>query len=73
MYSGKPIRKMPNPNPSPATRFKTDREEPLTKQMNIRVAPSMLAKLKKRKDWNEFVRQAVKEKLEREEENIKSA
>ncbi len=70
---------MANPNPSPATRFKTDREEPLTKQMTIRVAPSMLEKLRAQKNWHEFVRQAVEEKLEKalaepeREENIKSA
>ncbi len=57
--------KMPNPNPSPATRFKSDREEPLTKRFTIRVAPSTLEKLKAQKNWREFVREAINEKLER--------
>ncbi|MDJ0718750.1 MAG: hypothetical protein QNJ54_31750 [Prochloraceae cyanobacterium] len=56
---------MPNPNPSPATRFKSDREEPLSKKITIRIAPSMFEELKKRENWNEFIRQAVTEKLER--------
>ncbi|MDJ0712897.1 MAG: hypothetical protein QNJ54_01595 [Prochloraceae cyanobacterium] len=67
---------MPNPNPSPATRFKSEREEPLTKRFTIRVAPSTLEKLKAKENWREFVRQAIDKALaevEEEEENIKSA
>ncbi len=56
---------MPNPNPSPGTRFKSHREEPLSKKITIRIAPSMFEELKKRENWNEFIRQAVTEKLER--------
>ena len=63
----------PGGNPDIAKHgFKTDRKEALTAQMNVRVAPSMLAKVKKKKNWNEFVRQAIAKALE-EEENFKSA
>ncbi len=44
--------------------FTTDKEESCTAQMNIRVPPSLLAKLKKKENWQEFVRQAIAEKLE---------
>ena len=54
--------------------FTTERKEALTAQMNVRVAPSMLAKVKKQKNWNEFVRQAIEKALaEVEEANLKSA
>ncbi len=44
--------------------FKTDRAEPLVAQLNIRVPSSLKAKLKKKENWQEFVRQAIIEKLE---------
>ncbi|MDJ0717025.1 MAG: hypothetical protein QNJ54_22880 [Prochloraceae cyanobacterium] len=55
--------------------FKTDRKESLTKQMNVRVAPSMLEKLQAQENWHEFVRQAIEKALAEveEEKNIKSA
>ncbi len=46
--------------------FKTDREESCTAQMNVKVPPSLLAQLKKREHWQEFVRQTLLEKLEAE-------
>ena len=63
---------MPNPNPSPETRFKTDRKESCVARLAVRVPPSMLEKLKKRENWHEFVRVAIAKALE-EEENLKSA
>ena len=46
--------------------FKTDREESCTAQMNVKVPASLLAKLKKREHWQEFVGQTLLEKLEAE-------
>ena len=48
--------------------FKTDRKEPCTAQLNLRVQPSLLEKIKQQENWQEFVRQTLAEKLE-----IKSA
>ena len=55
---------MANKNPSIENRFKTDREESCTAQLNLRVPPSMLAKIKERENWQEFVRRTLAEKLE---------
>jgi hypothetical protein len=55
---------MPNPNPSPETRFKTNRSEPLSSKVTIRVTDSMLEQLKMRDDYREFIRQAIAEKLQ---------
>ena len=46
--------------------FTTDREESCTAQMNIRVPPSLIAKIKQKDNWQEFVRQTLKEALEAE-------
>jgi len=54
---------MANKNPSPATRFTTDREESLTAKLSMRVTPSMLDELKKQEHWQELVRVAIAEKL----------
>ena len=43
--------------------FKTDRPESLTAKLSMRVAPSMLAELKKKDNWQELVREAIAEKL----------
>ena len=69
---------MANPNPNEATRFETDREESLTKQMNIRVAPSVYEKIKQKKNWRERVRAAIAEiaeetEPETEKKELKSA
>ncbi len=57
---------MPNPNPSPKTRFKTNRREPLTAKLSMRVSDSMLAEIKKRDNWQDFVRQTLQKALEAE-------
>ncbi len=57
---------MPNPNPSPKTRFKTNRTEPLTAKLSMRVSDSMLAEIKKRDNWQDFVRQTLQKALEAE-------
>jgi hypothetical protein len=44
--------------------FKTEREESCTAQLNLRVPPSLLEKIKQQENWQEFVRSALVEKLE---------
>ena len=45
--------------------FITDRDEPLTAKLSMRVAPSMLEELKKRENWQELVRQAIAAELKK--------
>ncbi len=59
-----------NPN-SIATRFKTDREEPCTAQIAIRIPPSKKAKLKLIDGWQEELRNYIDKMVELEE--VKSA
>lgn len=44
--------------------YTTDREEPLTAVLSLRIAPSMLQELKSRENWQELVREAIAQKLE---------
>ncbi len=46
--------------------YTTDRKESCTAQLNLRVPPSLSAKIKERENWQEFVRQTLLEKLEAE-------
>ena len=46
--------------------FTTDREESCTAQMNVRVPPSLIAKIKQRENWQEFVRQTLTKAVEAE-------
>lgn len=46
--------------------FKTDRDEPLRSRLQLRVPDYMKQRLVKRDNWQEFVRQAISEKLKRE-------
>lgn len=55
---------MANKNPSVENYFKTDRKESCTAQLNLRVPPSLLEKIKEQENWQEFVRTALAEKLE---------
>lgn len=55
---------MPNPNPSPKTRFKSDRSEPLSSKVTVRVTNSMLEELKAQENYREFIREAIAEKLQ---------
>ena len=43
--------------------FKTKRKESCTAQLNLRVPPSLLTEIKNQENWQEFVRQAIAEKL----------
>ncbi|QSJ16980.1 hypothetical protein JYQ62_35885 [Nostoc sp. UHCC 0702] len=58
---------MPNPKGNPETLkpFTTDREEPLTEKMNIRMTKAMKEQVKAQDDPPEFCRQAIQEKLDR--------
>ncbi len=71
---------MPNPEGNPNIKkygFTTDRDEPLTDNMSIRMPPSMMKKLREQDNWREFVRttlaKALEEKEQLEEQNLKSA
>lgn len=46
--------------------FTTDREESCTAQMNVRIPPSLFAKIKRKENWQEFVRQTLQKALEKE-------
>ncbi len=50
---------MANRNPSPQTRYKTNRPEPLTKVVAIKVSESMKAELDKLDNPAEFMRLAI--------------
>jgi hypothetical protein len=53
-------------NPDSLKPFTTDREEPLTEQMNIRMTKSMKEEVKAKDNPGEFCREAIREKLDRE-------
>ena len=57
-------RQTPN---SIATQFKTDRSEPCTAQVAIRLAPSQKAKLKQIDGWQEQARKFFDQLIELEE------
>ncbi len=65
---------MPNYEEKPYLKkhqFTTNREEPLTAKITLRLAPSMLEKLKGLDNYPEFIRQAISDalnKLENSEE-----
>ena len=46
--------------------FTTTREEPLVEKLTLRVSTSMKAQLSQIKDYPEFIRQAIQEKMERD-------
>lgn len=56
---------MPNPNPSPETRIKSKRAEPLNNNVSVRLTDSMYEKLKTKENYREFIREAIAEKLSR--------
>lgn len=43
--------------------FTTDREEPLIAKLSMRVTPSMLEQLRQQENWQEFVREAISQRL----------
>ncbi|WP_026730988.1 hypothetical protein [Fischerella sp. PCC 9605] len=57
---------MPNPkgNPDNLKPFTTDREEPLTERLNIRISKSMKDALSQQENYPEFVRQAIQKALD---------
>ncbi len=60
---------MPRPGGNPDLKdhqFTTERPEPLSEKLTIRVTSSMFATLMQMEDNREFIRQAIAEKLERE-------
>ena len=62
-----------NPDFGTKYRFTTDREEPCTAKMTLRLPPSQYAKLKALANWQELVREAIAEKLEKLESEAKLA
>ncbi len=65
----------PGGNPDFGTKyaFKTDREEPLTESLSLRVPASMKSELKRLQNWQELVREAIAEKLDKLESEAKLA
>ena len=58
---------MPNPKGNPEIAqygFKTDRSEPCTAQISVRIPPSLKAKLKEVDNWQEVVREALQRSAE---------
>jgi hypothetical protein len=62
----------PNINQNPQT-FTTDRAEPLTKQMQLRVSESMWNALQEQGDWREFVREAIAHQLNLNKKDLDGA
>ncbi|MEH1904223.1 MAG: hypothetical protein V7L04_23125 [Nostoc sp.] len=63
---------MPNPEGNPNIKkygFKTDRDEPLTERIAIRVTKSMAEKIKAIDNYPEFCRQALNEALDKLDES----
>ena len=58
---------MANKNPKidqiKAYTFTTERKESCTAQLNLRVPPSLLARIKEQENWQEFVRKTLSENL----------
>jgi uncharacterized protein (UPF0147 family) len=57
---------MPNPkgNPENLKKFTTDRDEPLTEKMNIRMTKTMKEEIQQQEKPPEFVRQAIQKALD---------
>ncbi|AFZ23060.1 hypothetical protein Cylst_0733 [Cylindrospermum stagnale PCC 7417] len=56
----------PKGNPETLKPFTTDREEPLTAKLTVRITESMETELKKQDNPPEFVREAIAEKLDKQ-------
>jgi hypothetical protein len=54
-----------NPDFGKKYAFQTERKEPLTENLSLRVPARMKSELKCRENWQELVRQAIAEKLEK--------
>lgn len=55
-------------NPDNLQPFKTDRDEPLTEQINLRVTKSMKDEVQKQPNPPEFIREAIQEKLDKQKD-----
>jgi hypothetical protein len=58
---------MPNPQGNPDIKnhgFKTDRDEPLTESLTIKITKSMIEKLKSMENYREKCRQAIAQMIE---------
>lgn len=53
--------------------FSTEREEPCTAKLTLRIPPSQYEKLKQLPQWQEKVREAISTLLEREQGQLDSA
>ncbi|WP_013320508.1 PAS domain S-box protein [Gloeothece verrucosa] len=51
--------------------FTTDRDEPLTAKLSLRVTDSMLEEIKSTENWQEFIREAIAEKIKQKQETRK--
>ncbi|WP_315790697.1 hypothetical protein [Fischerella sp. JS2] len=59
---------MPNPHGNPEIKkhgFKTDRDEPLTERIAIRVTKTMAEKIKSIENYPEFCRRVLQEALDK--------
>jgi|GEM_PF-2069190 len=52
-----------NPEKAKETQFKTERKEACTAALSLRVPPSLLAKIKEKDNWQEFVRQLLSDNI----------
>ncbi|MDZ8092394.1 MAG: hypothetical protein RMZ42_10670 [Nostoc sp. DedQUE05] len=55
----------PKANPENLKKFTTDREEPLTEKMNIRMTKTMKEEVQQQDNPPEFCREAIQEKLDK--------
>ncbi|MBH8561429.1 hypothetical protein I8748_04415 [Nostoc sp. CENA67] len=57
---------MPNPkgNPESLKPFTTDREEPLTERLNLRITKTMKEEVQQQEDPPEFCRRAIQKALD---------
>ena len=53
-----------NKDKAKETQFTTDRKEPCTASLNVRVPPSLLNKIKEQENWQEFVRKTLLESVD---------
>jgi hypothetical protein len=65
---------MPNPKGKPENLqpMKSEREEPLTEQVNLRVSKSMKEKIQQQQDPPEFCRQAIQKALDEQQKSDES-
>jgi hypothetical protein len=65
---------MPNPkgHPESLKPFTTDRDEPLTEKMNIRMTKTMKAEVQQQENPPEFCRQAIQKALDEQKQSDES-